>query len=110
MADFLRDQNGFLEQEVDKHARALGHAGRHHPGHVLDGRTRDNETGNHILRTQRYVRCLARLQDHCYATASAMPTIQLLYKSAPLHDIGKVGHSRPHPAQARRSRPRSSRS
>lgn len=55
--------------------------------------TRDNETGNHILRTQRYVRQLAsRLKsDPSYALQLDEESISLLYKSAPLHDIGKVG-------------------
>ena len=56
--------------------------------------TRDNETGAHILRTQRYVQALARhLKDHPDFTAvlSSENNIELLYKSAPLHDIGKVG-------------------
>jgi putative two-component system response regulator len=54
---------------------------------------RDPETGNHILRTQAYVREIAqqlranplhraRLDEHW---------IELLAESAPLHDIGKVG-------------------
>lgn len=54
---------------------------------------RDNETGNHILRTQRYVAALAeRLRRHpCYAPfLDDDETIRLLFKSAPLHDIGKV--------------------
>ncbi len=55
--------------------------------------TRDNETGAHILRTQHYVRALAiALSDN--KKFSAMldeETIDQLYKSAPLHDIGKVG-------------------
>lgn len=54
---------------------------------------RDNETGNHIRRTQHYVRALAlHLRDHPrfshYLTARQ---IEILYKSSPLHDIGKVG-------------------
>ena len=55
--------------------------------------TRDNETGAHILRTQRYVKALAeRLRDHPrFASTLDDETIDLLYKSAPLHDIGKVG-------------------
>jgi putative two-component system response regulator len=53
---------------------------------------RDNETGNHIRRTQNYVRVLAgRLRDHPRFGADLDDeTIGLLYKSAPLHDIGKV--------------------
>ncbi|MBF0613437.1 MAG: HD domain-containing protein, partial [Magnetococcales bacterium] len=55
--------------------------------------TRDNETGAHILRTQRYVLVLARhLRHHPrYAHYLDAATIDLLYKSAPLHDVGKVG-------------------
>jgi response regulator RpfG family c-di-GMP phosphodiesterase len=55
--------------------------------------TRDNETGAHILRTQRYVKALAEhLKTHPrFADALTEENIELLYKSAPLHDIGKVG-------------------
>ena len=55
--------------------------------------TRDNETGAHILRTQRYVKALAEhLRDHPdFSGFLNDETIDLLYKSAPLHDIGKVG-------------------
>src|SRR5256885_1481789 len=55
--------------------------------------TRDNEAGNHLRRTQNYVRTLARrLQAHPkYAAHLDDATIEMLYKSAPLHDIGKVG-------------------
>jgi putative two-component system response regulator len=53
---------------------------------------RDNETGNHIHRTQRYVKALAeRLRDHPrFAHVLNDETILLLFKSAPLHDVGKV--------------------
>jgi adenylate cyclase len=55
--------------------------------------TRHRETGRHILRTQRYVRCLCRqLASQPKFRAVLDPeTIEELYKSAPLHDIGKVG-------------------
>lgn len=55
--------------------------------------TRDNETGNHIRRTQHYVAALARaLQNHPrFASELTDENIDLLFKSAPLHDIGKVG-------------------
>jgi HD-GYP domain-containing protein (c-di-GMP phosphodiesterase class II) len=55
--------------------------------------TRDNETGAHILRTQHYVLALAeQLADHPrFRDTLDEETIQLLHKSAPLHDIGKVG-------------------
>lgn len=55
--------------------------------------TRDNETGNHILRTQRYVHELATLASAHprFAEALGPREIDLMAKSAPLHDIGKVG-------------------
>jgi response regulator RpfG family c-di-GMP phosphodiesterase len=55
--------------------------------------TRDNETGNHIKRTQNYVRALARyLQRHpLFKDFLSDENIDVLYKVAPLHDIGKVG-------------------
>lgn len=53
---------------------------------------RDNETGNHIRRTQNYVRALAeQLREHpSYRGDLDDETLQLLYRCAPLHDIGKV--------------------
>lgn len=55
--------------------------------------TRDPETGGHIRRTQAYVRLLAsRLQQHPrFAPLLDGETVELLTKSAPLHDVGKVG-------------------
>ncbi len=55
--------------------------------------TRDAETGKHILRTQNYVRTLALgLQDHPrFCDYLSDEIIEMLYKTAPLHDIGKVG-------------------
>jgi putative two-component system response regulator len=55
--------------------------------------TRDNETGNHILRTQTYVEALARRVDRHPRFARALDerSIRLMAKSAALHDIGKVG-------------------
>jgi putative two-component system response regulator len=55
--------------------------------------TRDNETGNHILRTQFYVHSLAqraRLHPR-FMEALDEHAVELVAKSAPLHDIGKVG-------------------
>lgn len=55
--------------------------------------TRDPETGAHIKRTQHYVRAIAqRLQQTGQHTQLLTNEyIHLLYLSAPLHDIGKVG-------------------
>jgi response regulator RpfG family c-di-GMP phosphodiesterase len=55
--------------------------------------TRDNETGNHIRRTQNYIRALAvQLKNHPrFSHFLTDENITLLYKIAPLHDVGKVG-------------------
>ena len=55
--------------------------------------TRDNETGSHIRRTQSYVRVLAEhLSNHAkFFSALDRETIERLFKSTPLHDMGKVG-------------------
>ena len=57
--------------------------------------TRDPETGRHIERTQEYVRVLANAlrKRPEYSHLLSAETVDLLYKSAPLHDIGKVGVS-----------------
>lgn len=55
--------------------------------------TRDPETGEHIKRTQEYIKELALelRKDEKYKAIFTDEYIELLYKSAPLHDIGKVG-------------------
>ena len=56
-------------------------------------KARDNETGNHVLRTQEFVRLLAlrlRTQDR-YIEQLSDESIELMVKAAPLHDIGKIG-------------------
>ena len=93
-ADFLRSKSDYLEQEVAKRTREISA--------VQDvtilamaslAETRDNETGNHIRRTQHYDKALAEAlrQQPKFATVLDDHTIAMLFKSAPLHDIGKVG-------------------
>lgn len=55
--------------------------------------TRDHETGAHIMRTRHYVRTLAtQLQKTPFYSSQLTDTyIDMLYKAAPLHDIGKIG-------------------
>jgi len=93
-ADFLRDQNAFLESQVERRTREVSA--------IQDvtilamaslAETRDSDTGNHILRTQQYVRALAQhLRDHPrFSQFLTDYNMLMLFKSAPLHDIGKVG-------------------
>lgn len=92
--DWMKDQKSALEREVSRRMaendltqqvsiRALAHLAE----------VRDPETGNHILRTQGYVRRMAEaLRDHPRFSARLSDRyIDLLARSAPLHDIGKVG-------------------
>lgn len=92
--DGLQNQNAALEAEVARRMaendliqqvaiRALAHLAE----------IRDPETGNHILRTQGYVHLLASaLASHPRFVHTLTPGyIDLLSRSAPLHDIGKVG-------------------
>jgi putative two-component system response regulator len=92
--DQLSDQNAFLEAEVARRMREnqqVQDASIHALARLAE--TRDSETGNHLLRTQEYVRRLALLlRDHPRFTEGLDDhAIELLAKSAPLHDIGKVG-------------------
>jgi adenylate cyclase len=54
---------------------------------------RDPETGAHIKRTQEYIKALAQhLQNHpVFKGVLTDEVIDLLFKAAPLHDIGKIG-------------------
>ena len=54
---------------------------------------RDDVTGNHIMRTQAYVRVLASClrQASAYSEHLTDDDIDLMFRAAPLHDIGKVG-------------------
>ncbi|HUB11070.1 MAG TPA: HD domain-containing phosphohydrolase [Acetobacteraceae bacterium] len=92
--DFLEHQNVLLEAEVKRRTHELLAS---QDAAILTiaalVETRDNETGNHVRRTQHYVRALARqLQTHpTFAGYLTDHQIDILFKSAPLHDIGKIG-------------------
>ena len=93
-SDFLRDKSAYLEQEV---ARRTAEVMAIQDVTILAlaslAETRDTDTGNHIRRTQYYVRALAQqLRQHPrFARYLTEANITMLFKSAPLHDIGKVG-------------------
>ncbi len=92
--DLLQNSNAWLEHEIarrmrqnqmiqDVSIRALAKLAE----------VRDNETGNHILRTQAYVRILAEeLAKHPdHGKVLTAENVNLYSKASPLHDIGKVG-------------------
>jgi putative two-component system response regulator len=91
--DFLQDQNAWLKAEVE---RRLSEVTRLQESTILVmvslAEFRDECTGNHIRRTQEYARILAaqlaKLPEHApYLTEQH---IELIAKSTPLHDIGKI--------------------
>ena len=93
-ADFLRDKSAYLEREVAMRTlevQAIQDVTIMAMTSLAE--TRDNETGNHIRRTQLYVKTLAeRLRHHPrFEAVLTDRMVDLLYKSAPLHDIGKIG-------------------
>ena len=91
----LHNKNVYLEQLVNQRTQeimAIQDVTIHAMASLAE--TRDNETGNHIRRTQNYVELLAQhLQFHPKFThfLNMDGVIDTLFKSAPLHDIGKVG-------------------
>lgn len=92
--DFLRARNDDLEQEVARRTEEV-EAVQDVTIHLMASlaETRDYETGNHLLRTQNYILALAEqvIAHPRFRAFLQAKTIRLLYKSAPLHDIGKVG-------------------
>ena len=92
--DFLAHHNHVLQEEVASRTQALAELQDATIRAMASlAETRDNETGNHIRRTQHYVEALARhLQNHPRFKEELTDTnIETIFKSAPLHDIGKVG-------------------
>lgn len=92
--DRLHDQNTWLEAEVRRRMadnEVIQKVGIRALAHLAE--IRDPETGNHIRRTQSYVHRLSSLlQTHPrHGAVFTLDYIELLSRSAPLHDIGKVG-------------------
>jgi putative two-component system response regulator len=91
--DFLHDQNAWLQRQVEARLSEINHL-QDAAIHVMVSLAefRDETTGNHIRRTSEYVRLLA-LELSCkphYADLLTPERIELMAKSAPLHDIGKI--------------------
>lgn len=92
--DFLNDKNAYLEFEVNRRMeenQRIQNVSIRTLAHLAE--TRDPQTGDHILRTQSYIAVLSkRVQAHPrFSDTITDHYIQILTKSAPLHDIGKVG-------------------
>ena len=94
MREFLLDRNLFLEHEIQKRTQEISAIKMVTILAMTSlAETRDTDTGNHITRTQHYVKLLAKhLQKHPkFSTILTDTLIETLFRSAPLHDIGKIG-------------------
>ncbi|MDD2652170.1 MAG: response regulator [Sulfurimonas sp.] len=92
--EFLKSKADYLEEEIKKRTKEILS--------IQDitiltlaslAETRDTDTGNHLKRTQRYIKILAlKLREHPkFRDYLNDEEIETLFRSAPLHDIGKVG-------------------
>jgi putative two-component system response regulator len=91
--DRMRDQNAWLEAEIARRMRqnqVVQDVSMRALASIAEAR--DDETGNHILRTQAYVNVLARALATTprYAGELTSARVETYTKAAPLHDIGKV--------------------
>ena len=103
----LQDQNRTLEQMVEERTRKIQEQSdelARRSGQIIAAQSatisafcslveaRDNETGNHILRTQHYMLALCEVMrvSPNHALELSDENITQIFKSAPLHDIGKV--------------------
>ncbi|MFN4325534.1 MAG: two-component system response regulator [Azonexus sp.] len=92
--DQLADQNARLESQVRQRTRELELIKEVTMQALATlAEKRDNETGNHLIRTRRYIEVLMRGLSARPEFASQLDplTQELIAKAAPLHDIGKVG-------------------
>jgi putative two-component system response regulator len=94
--DSLRSRNAGLQAQLEERLSQVQRL-RDATLHVMVSMAefRDEDTGNHIKRTQEYMRVLAEyLREHPGDCPAAHvlddAAIELMVKSAPLHDIGKV--------------------
>ncbi|WP_373484393.1 HD-GYP domain-containing protein [Acetobacterium sp.] len=92
--DRLKNQNEWLEAEVKRRMvenQLIQDTTLNVFAELVE--TRDNDTANHVMRTQNYVRIISeRLQkNEKFKSRLGDDTIERIVKAAPLHDIGKIG-------------------
>ena len=92
--DRLKNQNEWLEAEVKRRMvenQLIQDTTLNVFAELVE--TRDNDTANHVMRTQNYVRIIAeRLQkNEKFKSHLSNDAIERIVKAAPLHDIGKIG-------------------
>lgn len=90
----VRVNNEYLEFEVAKRSRELAALQQVTILALASlAEVRDHDTGNHLRRTQNYIKVLAKQlgKQPRFAEELTDGMIDMLFKCAPLHDIGKVG-------------------
>lgn len=92
--DRLRNQNQWLEAEVNRRVQEnllIQDVALISLNQLAEAR--DDNTGNHILRTCTYIEILARqlMSQPRYEFELTEQKIRTIVKAAPLHDIGKIG-------------------
>ncbi len=90
----LAHQNEFLEGQVEERTQQLvALQAALITAMASMAETRDNDTGHHIRRTQLYIQALCeKLCTHPrFSEVLTEGMCKVIFKSAPLHDIGKVG-------------------
>ena len=85
----IAEEKDLLEDRVKERTRDLMVTQRVFMTGITNlAETRDNETGGHIRRTEQYVGIIAK---HVFEKSNySLEDIELIIRSAPLHDIGKV--------------------
>ncbi|MDD3343766.1 MAG: HD domain-containing protein [Sulfurospirillaceae bacterium] len=80
------ERKRFLEDWGEAHSATLDNM-------TMVAESRDVETGAHIVRTKEYVKILAEYlyKNGFFKDQLNAHIIDLMYRAAPLHDIGKVG-------------------
>jgi putative two-component system response regulator len=90
----LEERNAYLETEIARRIQEINQLQEVAINAMASlAETRDRETGAHILRTAYFVKELALhlRQKSIYSDTLTLENIFLMTKSAPLHDIGKMG-------------------
>ena len=93
--EVLASQNKVLEQKVQARTEEIRYTQEVIISALTNlALTRDKETGNHIIRTQHYVKILAQLIRQLPEYVDELDddvAIDSIFRTAPLHDVGKVG-------------------
>ncbi len=89
--------NDLIQQDIQAELIASQEKMSRMQEHIISGlanliESRDLETGEHVARTGGYVRALSEYarQDGVYAAQLDDRFIDLMYRAAPLHDVGKI--------------------